>query len=47
MATDSLALAAIADEEKIDMVVVGKDVGGGVDEKIVALYGTQVGNGGN
>ena len=47
MAADSLTLGAVADEQKIDIVVVGKYLGGSINEKIVALYRTKVGNSDN
>ncbi len=46
-AADSFTLGALADEQEINVVVVGKDLGGGGDENVVALYPTQIGNSGD
>ena len=42
---DGLVLGALADEQEIDVAVLGEHLGGSVDENIVTLHRTKVGNG--
>ncbi len=42
---DDLLLGALADEQEIDVALLGEHLGGSVDENIVTLHRTKVGNG--
>ncbi len=45
LTANSFTLRALADKEKIDIVVLGKDLSSSGNENIVTLYGTEVGDG--